>query len=176
MGAEHKHKAGHESSASGGTSHNDEVEHTPIIITDGSAAIEFAEVQHYKHILGTNINRADDLKLSSVQTNLPHDDGSLFCRRFSAGENCVIVATEQGNKNFTITGSADGPEVDIEFDHSVYKRGIFTPKGNGHRFGNMNSKLVRFQIFVDSAPVHDCELISREGIEYTINDPHAFES
>src|SRR2546423_1905930 len=166
------------STASSNSSHgNGEVDHTPIIITDGSAAIEFAEVQHYRRVIGTSIHRANDLRLAFVQPNMLHDDGTAFCHTLSANEDCVIEVMEQGNKGFTIHAFPDGHTVEIRFDHGVYKMSLTTspPKGNGHRFGNANRRIVGLRIFVNGNPNpdHDCELVSRPGIEYTILDPHA---
>jgi hypothetical protein len=184
MGTEDKPKGVTGAAGSGGTHHDPVVEHTPIIITDGSLAIEFAEVQHYTLIPNTNTNEANDLKLGYVQPhtldangnfqNVAHSDGSIFCHQFSGNDECLVVVTEQGSHGFTIHGFANRAPVDITFDHSLYQTNStdFPQIKNGNRFGNKNSKLLKLLIFVDGSQVHDCELASNPGVLYEVKDPH----
>jgi hypothetical protein len=185
MGTENKPKGVTGATGAGGPHHDPLVEHTPIIITDGSLAIEFAEAQHYALIPNTNTNEANDLKLEYVQPHtldangnfqdVAHSDGSIFCHKFSGADECQVVVMEQGSHGFTIHGFANRAPVDIGFDHGIYKRNKadFPPILRGHRFGNKNSKLMKLLIFVDGSQVHDCELVSKPGVLYEVKDPHS---
>jgi hypothetical protein len=183
MVTKHKDKDKKPAIGSKGPHHDPTVEHTPIIITDGSLAIEFAEVKHYALIPHTNINEANDLKLAFVQPHklkadgsfedVAHSDGSIFCRQFSGSDVCRILVTEQGNRGFRIDGFADKAPVTIEFDHGTYEQNDtdFPQILKGQRFGNKNSKVQKLLIFVNSQQVHDCELAGQKGILYEVKDP-----
>jgi hypothetical protein len=162
-----------------------EVEHTPIIVTDGSATIEFSG-SHYlpDDDDPKNTNTAHDLKLSFIEAHRTHNStdakGSTVCYVFLPGEEYEIEVTcqriGQGNKNFKVRGSVEGPPVKINFDHDEYKT-PFTPIMKGNRVGHPARRPTKLEIFRDPdgkrESVHDCPLVSDTNCVYKVWDPHA---
>src|SRR5688572_29241915 len=82
------------------------VNHTPIIITDGSAAIEFTQAS-YNQDPETNVNTANDnLHLVNMVSDRPHTTGqtNFTCFNFQAGQQYEIevkcAAAGGGFNNF----------------------------------------------------------------------------
>jgi hypothetical protein len=168
-----------------------DVDHTPIIITDGSASIEFAEHLYSPDTAHGNPNRriSMGLHLVKVSANQNHtvanpESVGRSCFPLVAGElyeiEVTCVRAGAGPNRFVIGG---GPTVSpvIEFEHQNgqdYQKdpGAFPPIQLGQRFGNASRNISRLQIFRiqnrTRVRVHDCQLAPRQGCEYTILDIH----
>lgn len=166
-----------------------QVDHTPIIITDGSASIEFAENRYLPEDGNPNRRRSTDLHLMKVVANRNH---TLAANPESRGRSCLpLVAGDlyeievtctllgQPAKNFLVSGGPTFSPV-IEFDHA--SGGEYRKDSNefpsielGQRFGNLLRGITRLQIFrIENATrvrVHDCALAT-PGCEYKILDTH----
>ncbi len=166
-----------------------EVDHTPIIITDGSASIEFAERLYIPDAANPNRRASTGLHLVKVSANQEHPPANpesvgRSCFPLVAGDLYEIEVTcvrdgAQPNR-FVIGG---GPTVSpvIEFEHQNgqdYQKDQtrFPPIQLGQRFGNPSRDISRLQIFrIESGRrvrVHDCRVAQRQGCEYTILDIH----
>ena len=166
-----------------------EVTHTPIIITDGSAAFEYTE-SSYIQDPESNVNVAnDDLHLVNIISDRPHTPGGndFMCFEFQAGHQYEIevkcVGGGGGFNNFLIRGSRDPmPPPEVEFDRSEYRRDplVFPPRNppTGHRFGSLGRRVRKVRIFElqdghrIGDPVHDCSLVATAGNGWTIHDDH----
>jgi hypothetical protein len=165
------------------------VDHTPIIITDGSASIEFTE-HLYPPVPGNpNRRRSTGLHLMKISANRNHDPQvnpeslGRVCVRLVSGELYEIEFTcERAGrppKNFIVGG---GPTFSpqLEFEHGLggeYQKNTidFPPIDLGQRFGNQLRNITRMQIFkiVGSSrePIHDCGRAG-DDCEYRILDTH----
>jgi hypothetical protein len=166
-----------------------EVTHTPIIITDGSASLEFTEGSYIQDP-DTNVNTANDnLHLVSMTSAREHTtgQGDRTCFNFQAGQVYEIevkcVGPLGGFNNFEVRGSLDPqPPPEIEFDRGEYRRDpqVFPPvhPQTGRRFGSLNRRVQKVRIFrlVNgqrvNPPEHDCPLVSTPGNSWTIHDDH----
>lgn len=163
--------------------------HTPIIITDGSASIEFDE-SHYPPVPGDpQRRRSTGLHLVKVVAHRDHgrenpeSRGGRSCVPLVAGELYEIEATctRAGSppRNFIVGG---GPTFspEIRFEHGIggeyQKDPVHFPSIQlGQRFGNRQRDITRLQIFQVVGPtrtlIHDCALAG-PGCEYEILDIH----
>jgi hypothetical protein len=160
------------------------VTHTPIIITDGSASIEF-DADLYQLKPGTNKHPSKDLYLNSVEARDKHTQVSHNCYPLAANEEYRIEVTcTQGGSTKVIfirgANRATGGSPEIEFDHGSFPR-VTTAGSKRHRHFNDTFSITRMEIFqiVSGSPdksVHICPLVPGDGkCEITINDPHAEE-
>ncbi|HEX7317892.1 MAG TPA: hypothetical protein VF297_28570 [Pyrinomonadaceae bacterium] len=167
-----------------------QVDHTPIIITDGSASIEFAEDLYIPNAGNPNRRVSKDLHLVKVVANQEHsradnpESVGNSCFPFVAGdlyEIEVTCARDGTQPNSFVVGG--GPTVSpvIEFEHQTgqdYQKNktTFPPIQLGQRFGNVQRNISRLQIFrIEDGMrvrVHDCRLAPRQGCQYTILDIH----
>jgi len=160
-----------------------EVTHPPIIITDGSASIEF-EDDKYPLNGSTTTHQSKDLRLTEISSNQEHGNGARVCRTLQDKETVLIVVTcqvggtsdprtiEIRGGNF-IDGSAS---PSIKFDHKAFDE-TFKPikKGNRRRVGKKNRNITSLEIFrvSDNKRVHDCDVVKKKkGFEITVNDDH----
>lgn len=163
-----------------------DVTHTPIIITDGSAALEFTE-SSYMPDPDSNVNRAiDNLHLVDMVSDRPHTQGGndFLCFAFQAGQQYEIeikcIGNPGGFNDFKVRGSLDPqPVPEIEFDRGEYQLNAATfPPRNEHaqRFGSMGRHIRKLRIFrlVNNQRVleHDCPLVVPPGNGWTIHDEH----
>lgn len=170
-----------------------EVSHSPIIITDGSASIQFDRGEYPDS--GTDTRSSVGLFLREMVANRVHPvlnppdplrdgdpPGSVLCHSFTGTaryEVRVTCAAGVNEMNYIIRGRNTGASRSptITFNHITapreYREGAnFPPTRIGaRRFGNANRRITRLQIFRDGTLVHDCPLVGN-GIEYTINDAH----
>lgn len=166
------------------------VNHTPIIITDGSASIEFT-INSYTQDMESNNNTAkadQKLHMTSVVSDRPHtlNGADNTCFTFVAGELYEVEVKCRGGggfNNLKIRGSLD-PLADlpaVDFDRGEYRedpQGEFRPRnaGTGHRFGTLARRVRKLRIFrvTNGQRVleHDCPLVSALGNAWTVNDPH----
>ncbi|HEY6189861.1 MAG TPA: hypothetical protein VIW80_19565 [Pyrinomonadaceae bacterium] len=148
-----------------------EVTHTPIIIGDGSASIDF-DKQEYAQMSVNGSRTADDLRLRSVFVD--SSLGAHVCHQVSSGETCeiTVICSRVGSedKNFVIRG---GDFVEIEFDSTEYRETHPNDVARAHH-RNPNRQITAMTIR-DSLGnlIHDCDLVFN-GTErtITINDPH----
>jgi len=162
--------------------------HTPIIITDGSASLEFS-IASYDPDPQSNVNTAHEtLHLVSIISDRPHTPGQQdrTCFNFAGTDLFEIEVKCQGGggfNDFEIRGSFDPsfrPEVEV--DRGEYRENPgFPPRnpGTGHRFVSTGRRVTRFRIFRlvngvrQQPPVHDCPLVTTPGNGWTIDDDHA---
>jgi len=158
-------------------------QHTPIIITDGSASIEFSSGE-YPKTTGSDIRQSKNLRLDRIVANKKHNNGMFTCHQLAANERvvirvtCKINGTDDG-KNFTITGGNStlaGNSPSIEFSDGVYST-PFPPIEQGKRVGNVNREITKLEIFrVNQAgnleSVHNCEVIAKKNFKIRVRDPH----
>ena len=164
------------------------VNHTPIIITDGSASLEFAESEYLPDSSDSTLRISSGLHLVKVSAHRNHDrqvnpeSQGRICFPLAGNEVYEIEFTcaREGRpvSNFIIGG---GPAVSprIRFDHGAgkeYQRTADFPSIDlGQRFGNLLRNIVRMQIFrIENGsrqPVHDCGVVEN-GCEYRLLDIH----
>jgi hypothetical protein len=168
-----------------------EADHSPIIITDGSASIEFALKGPYTHQGGGN-HTSTTLRLRDVTANHKHPasvdplkvgdpPGTVFCRGFEGASKIrieVTVRVDGQDEIFEIVGKAAGSSKSpsVKFNIGKFKEDsvnfpVENPK-SGRRFGNPNGNITGFRIFSDGDLIHDCPLATKNGVQYTITDPH----
>jgi len=157
------------------------VSHSPIIITDGSASIEFAE-DEYPPVSATT-HKSNQLRLTEIRSNKKHNNGSRICHTLSDGETVEIVFTcKVGGadpKTFTIRGGnfVNGSgSPSIAFDHATFDEPM-PPMGSGLRVrrGKGNREITSLQIFQvggGGTPVHDCDVIAKKNFRISVKDPH----
>ena len=162
--------------------------HTPIIITDGSASIEFAESEYIPDDGNPNRRTSRGLHLVKITANQQHtaenpESLGRDCLELIAGRVYEIEVTctrdGQAPNTFLIGG---GPTVSpvIQFDHRAgeeYQQdpNVFRPIQLGQRFGNVLRNISRMRIFTVNGTrtlVHECRLASRDGIEWILMDIH----
>ena len=173
------------------TSADDEkpvVTHTPIIITDGSASLEFTPSAYTKDP-DSNAHAANErLHLVSIVSDRPHTMGQadVTCFTFSGSDLYEIeikCKAGGGFNDFTILGSFD-PTISpvVNFDEGEYKENIvFPPRWppTGHRFVSTSREITSFRVFriVNGQrmqpPEHDCKLVATPGNGWTVDDAHA---
>ena len=172
-------KAGKKGGGSG------EVSHSPIIITDGSASIEFAK-DEYKTLVGSS-HKSTDLLLAEIRSNKKHANGLRICHTLSDGETVEIVVTckvgGSDPKTFTIRGGnfLDGSgSPSITFDHSVFNEPM-TPMATTPeprvRLGKKNRDITKMEIFQvvggNNASVHVCDVVTtQKNFRINVKDPH----
>lgn len=170
---------------------NGEADHSPIIITDGSASIEFALKGLYKP-QGNGNHTSTTLRLRDVTANHKHPasadtlkvgdpPGSVFCRSFEGASRIrieVTVRVDGQDEIFEIIGKATGSSKSpsVKFNIAKFKEDSATfpvenPK-SGRRFGTLDGNITSLKIFSDGDLIHDCPLATQNGVEYTITDPH----
>ena len=162
--------------------------HTPIIITDGSASIEFAESEYIPDTDNPNRRRSQGLHLVKITANQPHpaenpESLGRDCVELIAGKVYEVEITcardGQAPNKFLVGG---GPTVSpvIQFDHrpgEEYRKdpNVFRPIQLGQRYGNVLRNITRMQVFTvdgNRTLVHECRLAARDGIEYVFLDIH----
>lgn len=155
----------------------EEFDHTPIIITDGSAKIDLSSEQ-YKPISG--VYTSFGLHLDEIEClHATHSNGNKVCYTVKAGELCIVVfhCTRGGlpNENFVIQGGLTTSPTVI-FSHTEYPKDTTAP---AERFvhSNVNRKIVAMEIFRlrggERERVHVCPLIpTGGGCRYQIWDRH----
>lgn len=172
-----------------------EVTHSPIIITDGSASIQFDAGEYAD--TGTDTRLSTELILREIFANREHpitDDplrdgdppGSPICHGFtgSALYEVRVTCEAGGNQmNFVIIGRRSGSSASpiITFSHAMqpreYREGANFPatRPGARRFGNANRRITKLEIFRAGILVHNCPLVPvavGERIQYTISDAH----
>jgi hypothetical protein len=151
--------------------HNAEVSHTPIIINDGSASIDFSKVD-YKPVSGTGRHNAKGLKIRSIIVD--SSQGTHVCHIVPIDETCeiTVVCNRNGvdDKNFVVRGSTP---VEIEFDNDEYPETLPDDvRREIHR--NENRTISAMTIRNGQGMiVHECDLVlNGKNRMITINDPH----
>lgn len=165
------------------------VDHTPIIITDGSASIEFTESLYTPVSGNPNRRRSTGLHLVKVSAHRDHDrtrnpeSVGRVCFPLVSGQLYEIEftceRTGQPTRNFVVGG---GPTFspELQFEHGSggeYQKSSanFPPIDLGQRFGNLDRNITRMQIFrvEDSSRVlvHDCGRVEN-NCEYRLLDVH----
>ena len=158
------------------------VSHSPIIITDGSASIEFAE-DEYPQVSATT-HQSNQLRLTEIRSNKKHNNDSRICHTLSDGETVEIVFTcKVGGadpKTFIIRGGnfVNGSgSPSIAFDHATFDQPM-PPMGSGMRVrrGKGNREITSLEIFQvtgsGSTLVHDCDVIAKKNFRISVKDPH----
>jgi len=158
------------------------VAHTPIIVTDGSASIEFDEREYPASSATTHQSKG--LRFIRVVANKKHDNKSLICHELALDEMILVKVTCQvggssDGKDFIIRGGnkMDGSgSPSFEFDHSVYNQ-AFPSIEKGKRVGNKKREITRLEIFRISTsggttPIHDCEVVGRKNFQIRMRDRH----
>ncbi len=165
-------------------SEEEEVTHTPIIITDGSTSVEF-DTKEYPAVAGSEKHASMDLFLKSIEARNKHTQVKHICYSVPANVACRIEVTcqpQQGGgaaKVITIRGanSRTGGSPEIEFEHNTFSQ-VTSSDSPRQRHFNDNFSITRMEIFkvVSGTPdesVHVCPLVPNDGkCEITINDPH----
>jgi hypothetical protein len=161
-----------------------DVEHPPVIITDGSATIALDE-NEYRRTPPMTGNRhvSTGLRLLSVGANRLHDETkSQICHTLDDDEVVEIrVTTRVGGgphqRSFTITGgnAEDGSQSPVvEFDHGIFPAGNVV--ASRRRFRNANRQIVSLEIFSppgSAQPVHTCSVVANlSNYEITFFDDH----
>lgn len=158
-----------------------EVEHTPIIVTGGSASIQYAGDMYSLPING-NVVETTELQLEKVQLFGPvHNDADHtdpktadICRERATGDRWIIEVTcvlfGQADELFVIEGADN--LVRITFNRNLFKAGANFPPVAGRsknvRLGNLDRQLTRLQIFKDTGGggrelLHDCPVVKAAG-------------
>jgi hypothetical protein len=161
--------------------------HTPIIITDGSASLEFTE-SFYTKDPETNVNTADDgLHLVNMISSTPHTPGGtdFECIAFQPGVIYEIEAKCKGGggfNDFKVRGTVDAaPLPEVEFDRGEYKEDpLFPPThpSTGHRFITQNRQITKVRVFElvsgqrQQPPLHDCSQAGTANNFWTVDDAH----
>lgn len=160
----------------------DEVEHSPIIITDGSASVEFQR-RGYTHV-GSGSHPSLGRRLVRVEARrVPNGTIDHVCRTFTGTTRHRIVAhcmVGEVPSDIIIEGANQGalgsnsPEIDFRRDIHFRELANFPPKfGTGVRFTNADARIVSFTVTnLSTGEVHDCPLGKAGGFEYTIVDGH----
>jgi hypothetical protein len=163
------------------------VNHTPIIITDGSASLEFT-IASYDPDPESNVNTANEpLHLVSIVSDRPHTPGQQdrTCFNFTGTDMFEIEVKCKGGggfNDFEIRGSFD-PSIrpEVEVDRGEYREnGSFPPRHppTGHRFVSTGRQITKLRIFRlinghrQQPPVHDCPLVATPGNGWTVHDDH----
>jgi hypothetical protein len=166
-----------------GVAADSNVDHPPVIVTDGSATIALDENVYRRPSASADRHISTDLRLISVGANRLHEEtDSATCRQLRENEVVqIMVTTRLGTggplRRFTITGgnSADGSNSPVvEFDHGVFRPGaIFAGR---RRFRNANHRIVSLEIFSppgSQEPVHTCSVVEDQtNYEISIFDKH----
>lgn len=145
--------------------------HTPIIIGDGSASIDFSKIDYVKNV-GTSNFSANDLRLRSIIVD--SSLGAHVCHMVPPGETCVITVVcrlaGSEDKNFVIRG---GTPISIEFDGTEY---VETHPNDVRRANHRNENRTISSMTIRDGQdqlIHDCDLVlNGTGRMITINDPH----
>ena len=159
------------------------VNHTPIIITGGSTAIEY-DSERYTRVANTNNVRSNNpLHLRSLQfVNLADPLASHVCFIPRAGMRYEIVVTcrraAQADLRITFTGGPGAGQNELVFSHTEFvESATFPPEtDHGRRQGQAARQiagLVVNEISPDGASilVHRCNLIPNSGIcRFVIED------
>jgi hypothetical protein len=162
-----------------------DVDHPPVIITDGSATIALDENVYRRIPAGGNRHVSTRLRLLSVGTNRLHEETkSPICHELDEDEVVEIRVTcrlgsGSHERSYTITGgnSDDGSGSPvIEFDH---RSGFFPPGtvvAGRRRFRNTSRQIVSLEIFSppgSAKPVHTCSVVEKQTkYEISIFDDH----
>ena len=162
--------------------------HTPIIITDGSASIEFAESEYIPDDGNPNRRTSEGLHLVKITANQQHtaenpESLGRDCLELVAGRlyEIEVTCTRDGQApNFFHIGGGPTFSPVIQFDHRAgeeYQKdpNVFRPIQLGQRFGNVLRNISRMRIFTVNGTrtlVHECRLAPRDGIEYVFLDIH----
>jgi hypothetical protein len=152
--------------------------HSPIIITDGSASIQFGSP--YKH-KGNGHHTSTGIHLDRIEARA---NGAFAhnCHIFSSVPHRVEVVCLIGHvrTDITIEGANSGssrPTINFDRDGHFKKDAVnfpLKPATNGQRFGNAAAKIISLRVINVSTgkSVHDCPLVPAGRFEYTIIDPH----
>lgn len=157
----------------------EEVDHPPIIITDGSAIIEF-DAEEYPLPGGSDEHVSAGLSLGAISA-INKDQVGHFCPSLPLNVLTRIVVTFQGaqTQQLIINGanSRSGGSPRIRFDHSVFPQVTSLTPGYQKYFGR-DYRITRMEIFlIDAAgtPVlhHDCPFVNGGNCyQIKIVDPH----
>ena len=151
------------------------VAHTPIIITDGSASIEFGDPEY-----SPDGNEFDGHHLSITGVRMwnrahPNQgESSHFCAVTPPGRRHRVTVKCVGNgKEFVMTDM--GGSVRVKFDQNEY--GPVTPPPARRKFRNGGQKVtgVKIEDITDAQPrvIHECKSIPGNGAcHVTIYDDH----
>ncbi len=161
-------------------------QHSPIIITDGSASIQFGPREYPDPASGTHIRRSRGLRLDRIRANRRHDNGEFLCYQLGDDERVVIEVTCEmdgvnDGRGCTVTGgnSRTGRfSPTIEFDHGVYNE-TFPTIGlrRGRRRGNRRRDITSLKIFSVTGSgaleeVHDCDVVQERRFRISAHDLH----
>jgi hypothetical protein len=153
----------------------EEVDHTPIIVTDGSVGIDFSS-EEYAEVGGLFVSAGLNLHLIEA-THATHEDGSALCYFARPNEQCIVVfhTTRPGGGDETITIQGGlGTSPTVVFRGAEYPRDNSAPAHRRvHR--NPERRLTALEIFrvrgVLKERVHLCPLVGA-GARYRVWDPH----
>ena len=160
-----------------------EVEHSPIIITDGSASVELSRTA-YTHIGGgTHTSSGINLQRVEARRNPSSPAPDHICHTFvGAAIHRVEVVCVVGAQrtDITVTGANTGANRSpiVQFDRGGHfnENAGFPPKHptRGRRFSNGNARIISLRVIRVSTGeiVHDCPFVTSGGFEYTICDGH----
>jgi hypothetical protein len=167
----------------------EEAGHSPIIITDGSASIEFGR-REYDHEGGGH-HTSTGLFIREISANMTHPTspetaagdppGGSICHVFTDFARFTIEVTVRVNdmdKTFKIIGRKSGlfksPTIDVDLS-TFRENGGFPPTfpATGIRLSNATANITSLKIFRGSTLVHDCPLASQNGVKYVVSDPHS---
>ena len=162
-----------------------DVTHSPIIITDGSASVEFDE-EHYPLIGG--VHQSGGLHLENVEARQPvpqsgtNPQPTHICHTFMGNAlHKIVVLCRVGGNTETITivgakaGASRSPKIDFNHQEFMKDHAHFPPKNTSSgRFVNANRRIISFRIIRVSTntEVHNCPLVAAGNVEFTINDLH----
>jgi hypothetical protein len=154
-------------------------DHSPVIITDGSATVEF-DLSDYK--LNAGVHVSNSFSLDKVVAKKSHNGQPLHtCFTFLGADHYRIEAVcrvgGSGDQTIVVEGAAVGEPVrsmTVTFNHSVFRTNPnFPPVEIGKtRFAHANRRVISLRITDISTGqvVHNCPLVPGGGVEYTISE------
>ena len=160
---------------------DEEVEHPPIVIVDGSVTIQFSSTD-YSLMGGTNKYVSSEFSLKKVRSINKRQLGE-YCPALPINVPTRIVLTCQSDTQTTeivITGSnsASGGSPSIEFDPRIFAQ-VTSLDPKYQKYFNFDYKVRKMEIFTINAAGamvlhHDCPF-AKDGncYEITIDDGHA---
>jgi subtilisin family serine protease len=157
----------------------EEVDHPPIIITDGSAIIEF-DAEEYPLPGGSDEHVSAGLSLGAISA-INKDQVGHFCPALPLNRPARIVVTLQGPQALQLiingANSRAGGSPRIRFDHSVFPQ-VTSLDPEYQKYFGREYRITRMEIFlINAAGVpelhHDCPFVNQGNCyRITIVDPH----
>lgn len=152
------------------------VDHTPIIITGGSAAIEYDNTRYTRAGTTNRVNSNAPLRIRSLAfVNVANPTRRHFCYMPRPGMRYVIQITcqrtSQPDEMITIRGGPGLGPNEIEFSHSEFQENAaFPPQTeHGRRQGNTQRRITGLTVTEippsgPSTTLHVCDLIPASGV------------